>query len=139
MPPPDVEREKLKGQLAEITKRRIALARAMTVRRNIFVCTTFADPYMSQELIKETIELQKAATRSGLEYLQISSNKAALETLIQERDGTLQDTIQEYNRANQEYQNAKEDSKEKLNLSKEKLEESPDNVRETFKKMEEVR
>ena len=71
--------------------------------------------------------------------MQISSNKAALETLIQERDGTLQDTIQEYNRANQEYQNAKEDSKEKLNLSKEKLEESPDNVRETFKKMEEVR
>ncbi|VDC05841.1 unnamed protein product [Peniophora sp. CBMAI 1063] len=118
-PPPDVERNKLKNQLAEITKRRIALARSMT------------------ELIKETITYQKEATKYGLEYIQISSNKAALETLIQERDGTLNDTIQEYNRANQEYQLAKEDSKDKLHISKEKLNDSPDSVREAFQKMEE--
>lgn len=95
----------------------------------------------------------------GLEYLQETSRKNALETLLEERDGEYQAALADFNTgefggicvifvclydwvyyiANVVYIEAKERSKELLDISKAKLDDVDDELRRTFQAMEEVR
>lgn len=95
----------------------------------------------------------------GLEYLQESSRKNALGSLLEERDGEYQEALADFNTgefggifmifvclydwvdyiANVRYIEAKERSKELLDISKAKLDDVDDELRRTFQAMEEVR
>jgi hypothetical protein len=95
----------------------------------------------------------------GLEYLQESSRKNVLGSLLEERDGEYQAALADFNNgkfggicviliclydwvdyiANVVYIEAKERSKELLDISKAKLDDVDDELRRTFQAMEEVR
>lgn len=95
----------------------------------------------------------------GLEYLQESSRKNVLGSLLEERDGEYQAALADFNTgefvgicviliclydcvdyiANVVYIEAKERSKELLDISKAKLDDVDDELRRTFQAMEEVR
>jgi hypothetical protein len=93
----------------------------------------------------------------GLEHLQQSSRKHALEVLLEELDGEYQTALAEFNTgvsarvfsiyslhllsfiANGVYVREKERCKELLDISKAKLDEVDEELRNTFKGMEEVR
>ena len=94
----------------------------------------------------------------GLEYLQESSRKNALGSLLEERDGEYQAALADFISgefggicvifvclydwvdyiANVVYIEAKERSKELLDISKAKLDDVDDELRRTFQAMEEV-
>ncbi|KAH9987176.1 hypothetical protein BJV77DRAFT_1070641 [Russula vinacea] len=63
-------------------------------------------------LVRTTIKDQKDATILGLEYLQESGRKNALESLLEERDDEYQAALADFNTANVVYIEAKERSKE---------------------------
>ncbi|KAI0030174.1 P-loop containing nucleoside triphosphate hydrolase protein [Vararia minispora EC-137] len=117
-PPIDVEREKLKKSLSDVTKKRINLARQVT------------------DLIRSSIADQDAATKAGLRYLQAGSNKTALDVLISERAYELDEAIARFDVAQRAYVALKEDTKRKLDASKAKLDEVDDDVRDAFREME---
>ena len=95
----------------------------------------------------------------GLEYLQESSRKNTLVSLLEERDGEYQAALADFNAgkfggicvivvylydwvvyiANMVYIETKERSKELLDISKAKLDDVDDELRRTFQAMEEVR
>ncbi|KAI0058575.1 P-loop containing nucleoside triphosphate hydrolase protein [Artomyces pyxidatus] len=115
----DAEREKLKSKLRDLMKKRAAIAKQYA------------------ELIRSAIKEQVVATKLGLQYLQVGSNKAALDVLIQERDYECNEALAAFNDAHKVYNRLKAESKEKLELSKEKLDSVDDDVRDEFQKMEE--
>lgn len=49
-----------------------------------------------QQLIRAAIVDQTAATRSGLEFLQVAANRNALEALCQEKDEKYQRALAEF-------------------------------------------
>ncbi|KAH9016086.1 P-loop containing nucleoside triphosphate hydrolase protein [Lactarius hengduanensis] len=111
----DKERADLKKSLLKVTRQR----------------TDVAQQYAG--LVRFTIKDQTDATKFGLEHLQESSRKHALEVLLKECDG-------EYQRrspTNATYVREKERCKELLDVSKAKLDEVDDELRDTFKAMEE--
>ncbi|KAI0044470.1 P-loop containing nucleoside triphosphate hydrolase protein [Auriscalpium vulgare] len=117
--PAEAEREKLKQQLLDLTRKRALIAGQYA------------------ELVRAAIADQVEATKTGLQFLQICSNKKALEALIDERDVAYQQALAAFTEAHKVYENLKVDSKTKLDISKEKLEECDDELREQFRAMEE--
>ncbi|KAH9023034.1 P-loop containing nucleoside triphosphate hydrolase protein [Lactarius deliciosus] len=115
----DKERADLKKSLLKVTRQR----------------TDVAQQYAG--LVRLTIKDQTDATKLGLEHLQESSRKHALEVLLKECDGEYQTALTEFNAANTTYVREKERCKELLDVSKAKLDEVDDELRDTFKAMEE--
>ncbi|KAH8989237.1 P-loop containing nucleoside triphosphate hydrolase protein [Lactarius akahatsu] len=115
----DKERADLKKSLLKVTRQR----------------TDVAQQYAG--LVRFTIKDQTDATKLGLEHLQESSRKHALEVLLKECDGEYQTALTEFNAANAVYVREKERCKELLDVSKAKLDEVDDELRNTFKAMEE--
>ncbi|KAI9434892.1 P-loop containing nucleoside triphosphate hydrolase protein [Lactarius indigo] len=115
----DKERAELKKSLLKVTRQRTDIAQQ------------FAG------LVRLTIKDQTDATKFGLEHLQESSRKHALEVLLKECDGEYQTALAEFNAANATYVREKERCKELLDVSKAKLDEVDDELRDTFKAMEE--
>ena len=115
-----------------------------------------------QGLVRLTNKDQTEATKLGLEHLQESSRKHALEVLLQELDGEYQTALADFNIgvsahvlssnilslltcagilsfiANGVYVKEKERCKELLDISKAKLDEVDEDLRNEFKAMEEV-
>jgi hypothetical protein len=52
---------------------------------------------LAQSLVRIAIKDQKDATKLGLEYLQESSRKNALDILLEERDGEYQTALADFN------------------------------------------
>ncbi|KAI9442797.1 P-loop containing nucleoside triphosphate hydrolase protein [Lactarius psammicola] len=115
----DKERAELKKNLLKVTRQR----------------TDIAQQYAG--LVRLMIKDQTDATKFGLEHLQESSRKHALEVLLQERDGEYQTAVTDFNAANAAYVKEKERCKELLDISKAKLDEVDDELRHTFQEMEE--
>ncbi|KAF8266426.1 P-loop containing nucleoside triphosphate hydrolase protein [Lactarius quietus] len=88
-------------------------------------------------LVRVTIKDQTDATKLGLEHLQESSRKHALEVMLQDLDSEYQTALGEFNNANVVYVKEKERCKELLDISKTKLDEVDEELRNTFKAMEE--
>ncbi|KAN0128355.1 hypothetical protein V8E53_013860 [Lactarius tabidus] len=88
------------------------------------------------KLVRDTINDQAEATVRGLEHLQQSSRKHALEVLLDELDSEYQMALADFNTANGVYVMEKEHCKELLDTSKAKLDEVDEELRNTFKGME---
>ncbi|KAF8437175.1 hypothetical protein L210DRAFT_2358298 [Boletus edulis BED1] len=69
------------------------------------------------QLINAAVADQVAATRSGLEFLQVGANKNALDTLCQQKDAGYQRALAEFEEANRIYVELKAEAKEKRDLS----------------------
>ncbi|KAA1477744.1 P-loop containing nucleoside triphosphate hydrolase protein [Dentipellis sp. KUC8613] len=120
-PSADAERQTLKRKLLDVTRKRAQIARE------------YAD------LARAAITLQEEATRIGLQYLQIGSNKNALDILLQERDIAYNKAMAEFEEAHRIHAEAKANSSRKLAISRAKLDAVDDDLRAQFQAMEEVR
>ncbi|TFY82531.1 hypothetical protein EWM64_g1483 [Hericium alpestre] len=118
-PSADAERNKLKKKIVEVTQKRTLLARQ------------YAD------LVRAAIDEQQEATRIGLKFIQVGSNKAALEIHLQARDVAFNKAMAEFETANKVYVAAKDESAEKLKIGKDKLDSVEPDLRTQFQKMEE--
>ncbi|KAF9226823.1 P-loop containing nucleoside triphosphate hydrolase protein [Gyrodon lividus] len=98
-PSADEERARLKKKLLDLSKKRVKIAKAYI------------------QLIHAAIADQTAATRSGLEFLQVGANKSALEALCQQKDERYQRALAEFEEADQIFLAAKADAKEKRDIS----------------------
>ncbi|KAG8218951.1 hypothetical protein J3R82DRAFT_4662 [Butyriboletus roseoflavus] len=98
-PSADEERARLKRRLLELSKKRVKVSLEYT------------------QLINAAVADQAAATRSGLEFLQVGANKNALEVLCQAKDTGYQRALAEFEEAHQIYVTLKADAKEKRDLS----------------------
>ncbi|KAH9854875.1 P-loop containing nucleoside triphosphate hydrolase protein [Lenzites betulinus] len=116
--PVDVERNALKQELLTLASKRISIVRAYVA------------------LMRSAIEEQEAATRAGLEYLQVAANKAALEALCKEQKEHIQEVEANARKITLEFKAAKDASKRKLEVSREKAAEMDDETREKFQAME---
>jgi hypothetical protein len=61
------------------------------------IALCLADGALAQSLVRIAIKDQKDATKLGLEYLQESSRKNALDILLEERDGEYQTALADFN------------------------------------------
>lgn len=61
------------------------------------IALCLADGALAQRLVRIAIKDQKDATKLGLEYLQESSRKNALDVLLEERDGEYQTALADFN------------------------------------------
>lgn len=80
----DVERNKYKKLLLDLTKKRVKMARdymVSSVQR-----AGHQTHVLRQGLVRSAIKDQAEATRVGLQYLQVGANKAALEALCEQKD-----------------------------------------------------
>ena len=113
---------------------------------------------LGQKLLRQAIESQVAATKSGLEYLQITAKKAALENISKAQEDEYKKVMEEFDNGlffprqiilpfisfsfvltvNADYQFSKRDSKEKLDISRAKLDAAPEEIRARFQQAEEV-
>ncbi|THH15953.1 hypothetical protein EW146_g4614 [Bondarzewia mesenterica] len=114
-PSADAERANLKKQLLDLTKKRANIAKQ------------YAD------LVRAAIRDQQDATKVGLQFLQVGSNKVALENYIEEQDVEYRKALSDFH---QGYL-AKTESHSKLAVSKTKLAEVDEDIREEFRLMEE--
>ncbi|KAL0581479.1 Structural maintenance of chromosomes protein 5 [Marasmius crinis-equi] len=92
-PSADAERRRIRRKIAEIAKKR----------------TIIAKEYLN--LTRAAAEELTASTRCGLEYLQISANKEALEELCNQKDAKFKKAMEEFNKVDAEYNQLKTDSK----------------------------
>ncbi|KIK95336.1 hypothetical protein PAXRUDRAFT_25548 [Paxillus rubicundulus Ve08.2h10] len=98
-PLPNEERAGLKKKLLDLSQKRVKIAKGYT------------------QLIRAAIADQTAATRSGLEFLQVGANKNALEALCQQKDEGYQRALSEFEEADQVFLATKADAKEKRDIS----------------------
>ncbi|RPD67470.1 P-loop containing nucleoside triphosphate hydrolase protein [Lentinus tigrinus ALCF2SS1-7] len=120
-PPADVERNRIKQQLLTITSKRVNCIRAYV------------------DLMHAAIKEQEAAARAGLEFLQISANKAALEAMCKDQAEAIAKAHDVAVDIVERFKQAKAISQQKLEVSKEKLAEAEVEQCDKFKEMEEVR
>ncbi|TDL30065.1 P-loop containing nucleoside triphosphate hydrolase protein [Rickenella mellea] len=114
------ERDQLRKKVLEVAKKRAAIAKDL------------------KGIIQSVIKEQTEATRFGLECIQISANKTALEDLIHVRDQEYAKAKADFAEADVVYTESKVDTKEKLRISKAKLESIDDELRRTFEKMDDT-
>ncbi|KAJ8594009.1 hypothetical protein M405DRAFT_543679 [Rhizopogon salebrosus TDB-379] len=117
-PSVDEERAKLKKKLLDFSKKRIKIAKEYT------------------QLIRAAIADQVEATRSGLEFLQVSANKNALEALCQEKDEKYQRALAEFEEADGLFVAAKADAKNKRDISVQLVRSMDRDFQDQFSKME---
>ncbi|KAI6127379.1 hypothetical protein EDD16DRAFT_283257 [Pisolithus croceorrhizus] len=117
-PSVDDERARLKQELLDISQKRVKVAKDYT------------------QLIRALIVDQSAATRSGIEFLQVGANRSALEALCQEKDERYQRALAEFEEADKTFLAAKEDAKSKRDISVELVRKMDREFQEQFEKME---
>ncbi|KAI6034873.1 hypothetical protein F5J12DRAFT_2067 [Pisolithus orientalis] len=117
-PPVDDERARLKQGLLDISQKRVKVAKDYT------------------QLIRSLIVDQIAATRSGIEFLQVGANRNALEALCQEKDERYQRALAEFDEADKIFLAAKEDAKSKRDISVALVRQMDREFQEQFEKME---
>lgn len=117
-PTVDDERARLKQRLLELSKERTRVANEYT------------------QLIRAAISDQHAATRSGIEVLQVGANKNALETLCREKDERYQRALAEFEQADRIFVAAKADAKNRRDISVELVRKMDREFQEQFAKME---
>ncbi|KAI6040437.1 hypothetical protein EDC04DRAFT_1511156 [Pisolithus marmoratus] len=117
-PPVDDERARLKQKLLDISQKRVKVAKDYT------------------QLIRALIVDQIAATRSGIEFLQVGANRNALDALCQEKDERYQRALAEFEQADKIFLAAKEDAKNKRDISVELVRKMDREFQEQFEKME---
>jgi len=126
-------------RLAELQRVKSTDAERTRLKKNLLSVTgqqaNTAEQYAG--LVRVAIRDQIDATKFGLEHLQESSRKNALEGLLEECDVEYQAALAAFNTANAVYIEAKERSKELLDISKAKLDDVDDELRRTFQVMEE--
>ncbi|KAG6373746.1 hypothetical protein JVT61DRAFT_5888 [Boletus reticuloceps] len=98
-PSADEERSRLRRMLLGSSRKRVKISLEYT------------------QLINAAVADQVAATRSGLEFLQVGANKNALDTLCQQKDAGYQRALAEFEEANRIYVELKAEAKEKRDLS----------------------
>ena len=86
-PSADVERNRLKQELLTITSKRVDCIRAYVVSRQRTLCRLLRHPLTAlvKDLMRGAIKEQEGAARAGLEFLQVSANKAALEAMCKDQ------------------------------------------------------
>ncbi|RDX55311.1 hypothetical protein OH76DRAFT_731207 [Lentinus brumalis] len=119
-PPADVERNSIKQKLLTITSKRVDCIRAYV------------------DLMRAAIKEQEGAARAGLEYLQVSANKVALESMCKEQADAIAKAHDVAAEITVRFDQAKKISKQKLAISKEKLAEADDDLRDEFTQMEQA-
>ncbi|KIJ69821.1 hypothetical protein HYDPIDRAFT_78852 [Hydnomerulius pinastri MD-312] len=117
-PSVDEERTRLKRKLLDLSKKRVRIAKEYT------------------QLIRAAISDQTAATRSGIEFLQVGANKNALEALCQEKDERYQRALAEFEEADQLFLAAKADAKSKRDISLDLVRGMDNEFQDQFQKME---
>ncbi|KAG6331320.1 hypothetical protein ID866_7769 [Astraeus odoratus] len=117
-PPVDKERIRLKQKLLDISKKRVEVAKDY------------------KQLIKAAIVDQIAATRSGIEFLQVCANKNALEALCQQKDERYRRALAEFEEADRIFLAAKEEAKRKRDISVDLVRRMDREFQEQFAKME---
>ncbi|KAL4076371.1 hypothetical protein J3A83DRAFT_2194372 [Scleroderma citrinum] len=117
-PSVDDERSRLRQKLLDISKKRVKVA------------TEYS------QLIRAAIVDQTAATRSGIEFLQVAANRNALEALCQEKDDKYQRALAEFEQADRIFLATKEDAKRKRDISVELVRGMEKEFQEQFAKME---
>jgi hypothetical protein len=91
----DVKRAQIQREILETAKRRVKIAKEHAVRVSSLQFTCRLDCIL-QALVRATIRDQIEATRVGLECLQVSANKIALEELTQQKDAKYAQTMAEW-------------------------------------------
>ncbi|KAH7887410.1 hypothetical protein F5I97DRAFT_1925860 [Phlebopus sp. FC_14] len=117
-PPVDEERARLKNKLLNLCKKRVRIVKEYT------------------QLIRAAISDQNAATRSGIEFLQVGANRNALEALCQQKDERYQRALAEFEEADRVFLAAKADAKHKRDISVELVRGMDKEFQEQFSKME---
>ncbi|KAG5651262.1 hypothetical protein H0H81_009306, partial [Sphagnurus paluster] len=120
-PSAERERERVKRELVNITKKRIQIAHEYT------------------SLARSAIADQTEATRSGIRYLQTGANKAALQELCNKKDEKYQTALAEFNRVDAEFQAIKTRSRQALDESKAVMQDMDPDLRERYNAVEAAR
>ncbi|KAJ3780522.1 hypothetical protein GGU10DRAFT_391209 [Lentinula aff. detonsa] len=90
-------------------------------------------------VVKQIAAEQQETTRIGLEFVQISANRTALEQLCKKKDEKYNRAMDEFAKIDAEYNEAKKRSKEALNDSRDALNTTTDEVREQYQEIQDKR
>ncbi|KAF9458464.1 P-loop containing nucleoside triphosphate hydrolase protein [Collybia nuda] len=117
-PTASAERVKVKKELLSITKKRVGIAKEYT------------------ELARSIIPEQKETTKTGLKFVQVGANKAALQELCNRKDDKYQTALATFNEVDAQFQTIKTESKAALDESRRVIGEISDNLREEYNEIE---
>ncbi|TFK43988.1 P-loop containing nucleoside triphosphate hydrolase protein [Crucibulum laeve] len=115
------ERARLKKSLLNITKKRLIIARDYTG--------------LARAIIDEQVE----ATRVGLQYLQVSANKTALDELCKRKDEKFRTALILFNEVDAQFKKIKAESHDMLTKSQNILKEAPEDLKEEYMAIEKRR
>ncbi|KAJ3877761.1 hypothetical protein F5051DRAFT_407478 [Lentinula edodes] len=113
-PSADQEREEIRAELVGVAKKRVKVVK----------------DYLA--IAKKVVVEQQETTRIGLEYLQISANRAFLDELCKRKDEKYNQAMEEFAEIDAEYNDAKKHSKDALNESRDALNNTTDEIREQY-------
>ncbi|KAJ3847412.1 hypothetical protein EV368DRAFT_51228 [Lentinula lateritia] len=113
-PSADQEREEIRAELVGVAKKRVKVVK----------------DYLA--IAKRVVVEQQETTRIGLEYLQISANRAVLDDLCKRKDEKYNKAMEEFAEIDAEYNDAKKHSKDALNESRDALNNTTDEIREQY-------
>ncbi|KAN0097138.1 P-loop containing nucleoside triphosphate hydrolase protein [Tylopilus felleus] len=117
-PSADEERTRLRKKLLDLSRKRVQISHQYT------------------QLIVAAVADQVAATRSGLEFLQVGANKTALDVLCQQKDAGYQRALAEFEEAHQNYITLKAEAKDKRDTSVALVRGMDQEFQDEFAKME---
>ncbi|KIK65311.1 hypothetical protein GYMLUDRAFT_38753 [Collybiopsis luxurians FD-317 M1] len=120
-PSADQERTEIRKQLVNIAKKRVKIVK----------------DYMA--LAKKVVIEQQETTRIGLEFLQLSANKSALEELCKKKDDKYNQALAEFSRIDADYSDIKKRSKEALNEFRAALNDTTEEIHEQYEEYQRKR
>ncbi|EIW76265.1 P-loop containing nucleoside triphosphate hydrolase protein [Coniophora puteana RWD-64-598 SS2] len=112
------ERNRLKQKLIDVSKKRVKLVKEYST------------------LIRGVIADQTAATRCGIEFLQIGANRNALDAMCQQKAEHYQRALAEFEEADKAYNRAKTDAKNKRDVSLQLVRDMDQEFQDEFERME---
>ncbi|KAF9266101.1 P-loop containing nucleoside triphosphate hydrolase protein [Marasmius fiardii PR-910] len=99
-PSADSERKRIRRKMADIAKKRAALAKEHL------------------NLARDVIGEQTVTSRAGLENMQLEANKAVLEQICEKKDEKHRKTLDDFHKADAEYNRIKTESKRALEVAR---------------------
>ncbi|KAJ3719185.1 hypothetical protein C8R42DRAFT_628654 [Lentinula raphanica] len=120
-PSADQERANIRVELVKVAKKRVKIIKE----------------YL--DVVKKVVAEQQETTRVGLEYIQVSANRSALEQLCKKKDEKYNQALDAFNLIDVEYNEAKRRSKEALNQSRDALNNTTDEIREKYQEVQDRR
>ncbi|KAI0690848.1 hypothetical protein BC835DRAFT_1407403 [Cytidiella melzeri] len=91
-----------------------------------------------QLLMRQAIKEQADCTRAGIEHLQVSAKKTALDALCHDQKQENDEAMARFTVANQRYKAAKLDVREKMRISTAKLDAASEPTKEKFHELEDA-